>query len=121
MSEALEWAERTFGSIARDPQERALRFIEEAIELVDAVGLPAVSILSIVGRVYDRPQGVLPKEVGQAMLTLKCLAEVFSIDADAEERYELTRIQSVPQEEWDRRHKAKVAIGIAHLSQERKP
>lgn len=119
MSAALKWAVKTFGSIALNPQERALRFIEEAIELVDAVGLPQVSVESVMRRVYNRPQGVLNKEVGQSMLTLQLLAEVFSIDAHDECVDEFLRVQSVPQEEWDRRHKAKVDIGIAHMSEDR--
>lgn len=118
MSAALQWAVDTFGTIAFDPQERALRFIEEAIELVDAIGLPQVAVESIARRVYDRPQGVPQKEFGQAMLTLELLAEVFYIDAREESANEFKRVQTISQEEWGRRHRAKVALGIAHLSQD---
>lgn len=112
----LAWSVGVFGRIALNRDERAARFIEEAIELVHAEEMPRDTVERILARVYERPAGSVPKEVGQAMATLECLAENLDIDADAECSKEFARVQSIPQAEWDRRHSAKVALSIANLS-----
>lgn len=109
----LAWAHKTFGDIAFDPRERALRFIEEAIEVAHAMGLDETTLSAIIARVYFRQRGDLAREIGQSMGTLELLAETMAINAEAETAAEFQRVQSIPQEEWDRRHAAKVALGIA--------
>lgn len=112
----LEWASKTFGPIARNPDERAARFIEEAIELIHAEQIPRETLDRIADRVYSRSRGDVYKEIGQAMATLECLAENLGLSADAEAEREFSRVQSIPQDEWIRRHDAKVALQIANLS-----
>jgi hypothetical protein len=109
----LQWARETFGEIALDPKERALRFVEEAIELAHALNMPASVVAAIATRVYSRPPGQLRQEMGQCQATFELLARVVGIDPDAEATAELARVKSIPKEEWDRRHAAKVALGIA--------
>lgn len=109
----MQWAEHTFGKIALDPHERTLRFIEEAIEVAHAMGLEIAIVRKSVDRVYANRAGETPREIGQAMACLECLAEVIGVDARAEATDELKRVQSIPQEEWNRRHAAKVTLGIA--------
>ena len=112
-SRFLNWAEETFGRVALDPRERTMRFVEEAIELAHAIGLDAGTVEAIIGRVYFRQPGTVPREIGQALATLELLAKAIGIDADKEATAEFYRVQSIPKEEWARRHAAKVAIGIA--------
>jgi hypothetical protein len=112
-SRALMWAVDMFGPVALDPDERAMRFLEEAIELAHALGLSHVTIQAIVKRVYDRPPGDVPREFGQTQMTFECLAKALKIDADDEATQEFYRIQSIPKAEWERRHAAKQAIGMA--------
>jgi NTP pyrophosphatase (non-canonical NTP hydrolase) len=112
----LQWAIETFGPIAANRDERAARFIEEALELVHAEGITAETAQRILDRVYARPRGSLGKEIGQAMATLECLAENVGLSADAECEREFARVRSIPKEEWTRRHDAKVALQIANLS-----
>jgi hypothetical protein len=112
----LAWAADTFGPVALHPDERAARFIEEALELAHAEGLQLTTILRIAARVYECPKGRTPKEVGQAMATLECLAENLGLSADAECTREFARVRGIPKEEWTRRHDAKVALQIANLS-----
>lgn len=50
---------------------------------------------------------------GQALATLETLAEAIEVNADEEASRELERVQAIPQEEWGRRHAAKVRLGIA--------
>lgn len=113
-SRALQWAIDTFGPVASDPQERALRFLEEAIELAHSLDVSYVALTAISRRVYDKPQGETPREVGQAQMTLETLARAIQVDADAEATKEFYRIQAIPKAEWERRHEAKRAIGIAY-------
>lgn len=112
-SRFLMWARDTFGDIALDPRERALRFVEEAIELAHASDIDHVTLQAIVKRVWSRPPGDVSKELGQALATLELLAKATGIDADAEATKEFYRVQSIPKAEWDRRHSAKVKLGIA--------
>lgn len=110
---ALAWAVSIFGEGAEDGEERAMRFIEEAVELVNAVGLSASVVHAIVERIYTRHKGDRGREMGQALLTLELLAEVYGIDPSRCADVEFARIQAIPKEEWERRHAAKVESGIA--------
>lgn len=111
--EILEWAFGTFGSIATYHDERLMRFLEEAVELVHAAGLPADAVSRITERVYSRPRGTLTREIGQAGMTLEALAANSGVSVDTEIEREFERVKSIPKEEWNKRHSAKVAIGIA--------
>lgn len=112
-SRFLLWAQETFGDIALDPRERVLRFLEEAVELAQAMHVSMDTTDAVVARVYRREPGEPPKEIGQALATLELLAKAMKVDADAEATKEFIRVQSIPKEEWARRHGAKVALGIA--------
>lgn len=112
----LTWAIETFGPIAADPNERSCRFVEEALELVHADGMPREIVERILVRVYSRPPGPIAKEIGQAMATLECLAENIGLSADAECEREFARVKGIPKDEWTRRHAAKVALQIANVS-----
>lgn len=112
----LQWAIRTFGPVAANRDERAARFLEEAMELAHAEGVTHPLALRIAARVYGRPRGASITEVGQAMMTLEGLAENIHVDANDQCRREYDRVRAIPQSEWDRRHGAKVALGIANIS-----
>lgn len=118
-SRALHWAVEMFGPVALDPEERAMRFLEEAIELAHSIGVLHVTTQALVQRVYSRDKGDVRREVGQAQMTLETLAKAIGVDADAEAMGEFYRIQSIPKEEWERRHAAKQKIGVALSSKER--
>ena len=109
----LDWASDMFGPIATDDMERARRFIEEALELGHAMGLTFGGLSDIAMRVYRRPRGIIPVEIGQAQVCLETLAENLNLSADREASIEFERVKTIPKEEWERRHAAKVAIGIA--------
>lgn len=108
----IEWAIEMFGDIALNPRERALRFAEEALELAQTIGVDPAQLHAIIDRVYARPPGDTLREVGQCVVTLESFAHVARIDADAEAEREYARVQSIPKDEWQRRHRAKQAQGI---------
>lgn len=65
------WLMACFGEmIASDREERNHRFIEEALELVQANGCTQSEAHQLVDYVYGRPVGELPQEVGGVMVKI---------------------------------------------------
>ena len=114
--EFLAWAVGVFGSTATLRDERAMRFVEEAVELAQAEGVDEETMRRNVARVYARRPGSTAKEIGQAQATLEMLAENIGLSAAGAADREFARAQAIPAEEWARRHAAKAEIGIARPS-----
>jgi hypothetical protein len=77
------WVGAAFGErVAMDPRERAFRFLEEALELVQAAGLRSSDATRLVNYVYERPVGVVAQEVGGVMVTLAALCAAFYLDLE---------------------------------------
>lgn len=73
-----KWMDACFGPmISGDKEERNHRFLEEALELVQACGCTKSEANQLVDYVYGRPDGDLDQEVGGVMVTLAalCLAQ----------------------------------------------
>ena len=107
------WVRQTFGDAAMALPERGMRLAEEAIEAAQAAGVAEHTALQIVMRVYGRKPGELSRELGQVGVTLVALAEAADISAEAAERSEWERVQTIKREDFAVRHAAKVEIGIA--------
>lgn len=62
-------------SAERDPdqRERGFRFCEEALELVQSLGVTKAGVLPLVEYVVDRDAGTPEKEAGDALSTLAAL------------------------------------------------
>lgn len=89
----LPWLLTCFGpEIAYDRIERNHRFLEEALELVQACDCTADEAHQLVDYVFSRPVGEKPQEVGGVMVTLAalCLSQRMNMQ-DAGET-ELSRI-----------------------------
>jgi hypothetical protein len=72
----LKWALYTFGStLVYNSQERCARFLEEALELVQALGFNKRRALALVEYVYGREPGEVDQEFGGVMNTLYLLGE----------------------------------------------
>lgn len=88
----FSWINRCFGArIAMDITERNLRFLEEALELVQATGLSKYEVLELVEYVYHRPVGAPQQGVGGTMVCLAALCSAVGIDLDVAAELELTR------------------------------
>lgn len=89
----LDWSTACFGAAdAEVPGTRPHRFLEEALELVQALGCPAEEAQRLLHYVYGRPKGDPDQEVGGVMITLAALCHASRLDmADAGER-ELKRV-----------------------------
>ncbi len=112
----LSWARETFGNIEGcDPvslEERARRFLEEALELVQACGLDDEMATRVKDRVYSREPGDVRKEIGQSSMTLSILAEVLGESVAQCEVDEFDRVQSKSKAHVEARHRAKMEEGI---------
>jgi hypothetical protein len=104
------WGTTTFGSNhMKDPIARAARFLEEALELAQAAGLPRDHADRVVDHVYSRPTGNVAQEAGGVGVTLLVLCDVLGLDADVAEVCEINRVLAMPSEEFARRNLEKEA------------
>lgn len=88
-----EWVLACFGEVIADDQvERRQRFLEEALELVQAAGAPRSEIVKLMDYVYSRPVGELPQEIGGTMTTLAAFCSAHNLDMHLCGEFELARI-----------------------------
>lgn len=106
------WTQRTFGIASMTVEERAGRFLEEAMELAQCF-IPKEKAQRLLDYVYSRPVGNPKQEMGGVGVTLLVLAEVLGLSASNEEMMEQARVQAVPAEVFRARHNAKAAAGVA--------
>jgi len=78
--------------IAGDTDERNHRFLEEALELVQACSCTAHEAHQLVDYVYGRPVGEKGQEVGGVMVTLAALCLAQGLDMHTAGETELARI-----------------------------
>lgn len=76
----------------RDRVERNHRFLEESLELVQALGCTASEAHQLVDYVYGRPVGEPTQEVGGVMVTLAGLCAAAGIDGASAGELELERV-----------------------------
>jgi len=87
------WLLECFGEmIAGDREERNHRFLEEALELVQACDCTASEAHQLVDYVFGRPVGEPTQEVGGVMVTLAALCLANDLDMHAAGETELARI-----------------------------
>jgi NTP pyrophosphatase (non-canonical NTP hydrolase) len=87
------WMDSCFGpTISADKVERNHRFLEEALELVQASGCTREESLQLVNYVYGRPQGDINQEVGGVMVTLAAHCLAHGVDMHEAGEIELARI-----------------------------
>lgn len=88
-----EWLLACFGAaIARDHTERSHRFLEEALETVQATGTTLSEAHQLVDYVYGRPPGELPQEIGGTLVTLVALCAAHGVDMAQCGEAELERV-----------------------------
>jgi len=87
------WMQECFGPvISADKVERNHRFLEEALELIQACSCSRNDALQLVDYVYSRPAGEPSQEVGGVMVTLAALCLAQGLDMHAASETELARI-----------------------------
>lgn len=81
-------------AIAADGMERNHRFLEESLELVQALGCTASEAHQLVDYAFGRPIGEPIQETGGTLVTLAALCNAHKIDMDIAGETELTRCWS---------------------------
>jgi len=92
-----------------DWRERVLRFVEEAIELAQAVHLDAATLHRLVDYVYSRPVGEVSQEVAGCLVTLYAAAHSLGVDSD-----------EVFEDEFKRIHRPEVLARIRRRQSEKR-
>ncbi len=88
-----EWLLACFGPlIASDKVERNHRFLEEALELVQACGATRKECIQLIDYVYSRPRGDAKQEVGGVLITLSALCCAYDIDMNESGETEMQRV-----------------------------
>ncbi len=87
------WMIECFGEdISNDPVERNRRFLEEALELVQACDCTREEAHQLVDYVFNRPVGEKAQEVGGVMVTLAALCGAHKLAMHHEGETELARV-----------------------------
>lgn len=108
-----DWAQACFGEAeATNPKQRALRFLEETVELCQSLNLDKAKAHELVDFVYSRPVGDPTQELGGCGVTLALVAESIGADADEEERRETARVLALSPEYFAKRNQAKNDAGM---------
>lgn len=92
---AWAWCVEAFGTgLTCDRLERVHRFLEEALELSQALGCNRREAAELVDYVFNRDKGEPGQEVGGTMLTLAILCQHSGIAMDVEAERELARVNT---------------------------
>lgn len=112
-TQVQDWCCEAFGyAHAIDLPQRGVRFLEESIELAQAVGVTREMVHALVDYIFNRPPGEVDQEVGGVSVTLLALCAAHGIYAEDAERKEVKRIFSLPIETFTARNKAKNDAGF---------
>lgn len=110
---AVEWGIRCFGASHMSSRYlRALRFVEEAIELAQACGVPESKVVECARLVYSRPSGLPYQEVGGSMVTLTVLCHALGIDLEDAFQVEVRRCLSKDPTHFAQRNQEKLDSGL---------
>lgn len=110
---AFDWAERCFGKDhVRNFAIRALRTLEESLELSQSLGVSRELAHLSVDKVYDRPVGNPEQEMGGVLHTMNILCESWGAEpAEIAER-ELRRCLQKSPEHFAKRNQEKLDLGL---------
>lgn len=112
-----DWLERAFGNGVSTPlraRERALRVLEEAVELAQVEGVTPAEIARLQAYVYDRPVGDPMQEIGGVRLALLAYAVEKGLSADRAELAELAHVFAKPLQAVRDRSREMHAAGVSY-------
>ena len=109
----LEWTIKTFGAAGPiTAKERALRLLEEAVELAQSEGVSRDVVSRIADRAFGRPPGMPLGEAAQVALTLWGYCEHHGWKPADLAQLELRRVETISAEDWTARNNSKKIAGI---------
>jgi hypothetical protein len=110
---SFDWGVRCFGMVhMRDKRIRALRCVEEAIELAQACKVDQLQLHKLIDYVYDRPVGVPEKEVGGVFVTAAVISECLNDQPEAIFEAEIRRVLAKDPSYFAERNRLKEAAGF---------
>lgn len=110
---AMDWAIRAFGpDQVHNPMHRAIRTVEEAVEMAQARGVPKMTMQRIVDVVYNREPGNFIQEVGGLMLTTGVMCAACDVDMENAFLIELQRVLDKPLAHFANRNAEKDRLGL---------
>lgn len=87
-----EWVSDTFSEeVLFDVMERCFRFVEEAIELGQSLGMSREDMYRQITYTYGRPPGDPTQEIGGVMVTVNAMATAIGVDLLQAAETELSR------------------------------
>lgn len=106
------WLRRVWPSQIMDVEERALRFLEESIELAEALGITKGQAHRLIHQVFDKGEPGQPmQELGGVTVTLASLCEVAKLNADEAFETEFARCEQPETiEKIQRKHLTKAVV-----------
>jgi hypothetical protein len=108
-----EWCKRCFGEDhAASVDQRGIRFLEEAVELYQAVNGDRAMAHKMVDYVFCREKGEPFQELGGVEVTTLALAAALGMSADAAGAAEVERVTSKPAAHFTERNRAKNEAGF---------
>jgi hypothetical protein len=108
----VSWVKTRLGSSAMDTHERGMRFLEESLELVQAVGITEEEIEKVRQYVFSKPIGRVVQEIGGVVTTLLTLAQSQDVDMNIAGLMEIDRIHALPPEKFRKRQNLNASLGI---------
>lgn len=108
-----DWGVRCFGiDHMIDRKVRALRIVEEAIELAQCAGVEKEKLHKLVDMVYERPVGEYWQELGGVLVTTSVFCNSMGFGVEEIFRHEVQRCLSKSPEHFAERNKQKVDGGL---------
>lgn len=115
---AVDWGVRCFGQgHMSDKRIRALRLVEEAIELAQSCDVDLDHVGRLIELVYSKPRGEPTQELGGVMITSMVMAEVLNRSLEDVAMKELRRVLSKTPEHFHQRNLEKVQLMAARIGQ----
>jgi hypothetical protein len=112
----LRWVKETFGILT--VKDRAIRLLEEAIELAQSECVSKEDAIRIIEHVYSKPAGDPQQEAGGIGVCLLAYCELRGFSAEQLEKAELDRVMSKDPAWFRKRHNVKAEAGIADKVEE---
>lgn len=107
----LEWLNRVWPSQLHDVEERAIRFVEEGLELGQALGMSRDQGHRLIDQVFDKPVGNVDQELGGTLITLSALMAVAGLDGVKAFTNEFARVNSAEIiDKIQAKHKMKLVV-----------
>lgn len=108
------WVSKCFGDEALfDERERAMRVLEESLELAQSCGVELAGALKAATVVYGRPPGRCSQEIAGVGIALLAMAECETTALEDAIGDELFRIEMLPVDHFCDRQREKAKLGIS--------